>query len=685
MKRGVLLIFTALFVAISMFAGSKEKTDSLKKVLATQKDTVRVLTLVKLSQALLPVNRDSALHYALMLKKEAEAWGKPERICDAYVVVGTCYNGVGEKDSAMIFKRRALDVAAKVNYQKGIANACNDIGLYYQSAGLPDSAAIYILRSIGIREKANEEKALASSYTNLALIYRSQSYFDKALFYFKKAAALFRKYNQASNYALLLNNIAVTYDDQQKYDSALVFYKQSLAIRDSLEDERGISQCKLNIGVTYRNLLDFTRAEKFILEALALKIKLGEPQGEAYCRLDLALTYRLQRKLRQAEVEIVKADSLTVHSGEKEFRRDLYLEYAELYAALGKFDLALKSQKEYERLRDEIFNADKAKTLAEIQTKYETTKKEKENFELREAAAARELVLERERSQRLYLYAGIGILALILAFGIYAYMSRIKTNRLLNEKNGQITRQNGTLKELNKKLIVSEEELTVLNHTKDKLFSIISHDLSNPVKAIANYNQAMLARKESMTKEELVLSFEKLDQNIQPLQGFLDNLLHWSALQQSGLKIRKETFDVSSLIDETIALYAAHVQLKKIRIVTAITGAHEVHTDKNMFRLILRNLLNNAIKFSPERAEVEIKVRNEVEKTILVVTDRGSGISPAILESLRNGQPVESQKGTLAEGGTGLGVSLVREYLVKLGGEMQIESETGRTVFTVFL
>jgi signal transduction histidine kinase len=678
MNRFFVFLFSFLFPVSVLLAGPQKKIDSLLHALAGQKDTARVLTLIKLSQAYISVNKDSGFFYGMMLKREAEAWGNQKHISDAYVILGTCFYHLDKEDSAMFYKRKAIAVAQKANYPKGVANALNDIGLYKNDDGEIDSAVYFLIQATEIREKANDEKPLGASYLNLGFMYYSQKDFPNAMLYYKKAEKLFLKFGEMKNYSRDLNLIGAVYDEYKKYDSALVIYQRALSIRDSINDQQGISETEINIAVAYRNLSELSKSEDFLLKSLAIKKQLKDVGGEADCLLDLSETYRLEKKYPLAESGLQRADSLGKIGGTKELQRDVYGEFATLYAELQKFDKAFYYRGKFQEMKDSIFNEEKVKVLTDIQTKYETGKKERENIQLKEKEAVDALAIEKEQNRQLVLYAGIGILVVVLSLSFYAYRTKMKSNELLTEKNAQVSRHNKTLKELNAKLIESEEELTMLNETKDKLFSVISHDISNPVKAIANYNQAILSRINELTKEELAEALKKVNQSVQPLQGFIDNLLHWSLLQRKGATISPEKFSATELAEEIKLLYAPYASQKKIDLQNSISADIFLFTDKNMFRLVLRNLLSNAIKYSKESGVVKITTRNVNGNIQFSISDEGSGIEKSKISTILSGKKVVSERGTFSETGTGLGLSLVVEYLRLNKSDLKIESEVGR-------
>lgn len=680
--RKWLVLFFVCFVLFpcQMIAGGKEsKIDSLKGVLKSQKDTTRINTLLVLTKALLPVNKDSALSYGRMLMHTTLQNGEPKRICDAYVVVGTCFHHLHQEDSAMYYKRLGIQAGREGNYPKGQANAASDLGLYLKERGDLDSALYYILMSAEIREDNGDQKSLGVSYNNLAMVYYAKQDTATAIIYYRRAAALFATYRPDA-YPVALGNMGVLFDEVGKYDSAMYYYRLAMHLFDSLGNQEEYSRMMMNIGVSYKTLGRYEEAEKLFIDALKIKVEIEDMDGEALAALNLGQLYLITNRFELSETYLVRADSLAKKLGQKEIIRDIYQVYVELYSQTGRGALAVEYFGKFRDISKEILSEEQLRLTEEMKERFESEKKEKENLLLREQQRISEAAAEEDARQKKLLYAGLGVLIVVLGLSFYAYRTKIKSNQLLESKNEQISRQNSTLKELNKKLIESEEELTALNATKDQLFSIISHDLGNPVNALVNYNTVVQSKKEAMTKEELLQSLEKVNMTLRPLQEFLENLLQWSVQQKNGIRIRKEEFSITDVVDEIASLYSGSMDAKQLQMYTAAVGDVKVNTDKNITRLLLRNLIGNAIKFSPVGGRIDVGIDTTGGKLVLTVADNGVGIPKEKLDQIRQGGIITSERGTAMETGTGLGLNLVREFLNALGGKLEIESGSGRTV-----
>jgi signal transduction histidine kinase len=304
-------------------------------------------------------------------------------------------------------------------------------------------------------------------------------------------------------------------------------------------------------------------------------------------------------------------------------------------------------------------------TILKQQLNFDFEKKQladsiKTDSEKKYAEQINQAKLSKERNQKL-LYACITLLALLsVGFVFYQYKLKQKTNAQLNDINDKINKQNNTLKTLNKELIDSEESLQKSNSTKEQLISMMSHDLLNPITAITNYNQQIIHKvtntsTSSVTSEDLLSAFKNVDAAIQPMHSLLNNMLQWSAIQKDGVTAKLKTQDVSEIVKEIISIYRPQATLKYIKLIDTFDRDFVLNTDKSILSLILRNLLNNAIKYSGNGTQILIAT-NTVTKTI-TITDQGFGMSDEIIHYLNT-----KQLNKIQSKGTGLGLKLCFEF-----------------------
>jgi signal transduction histidine kinase len=245
-------------------------------------------------------------------------------------------------------------------------------------------------------------------------------------------------------------------------------------------------------------------------------------------------------------------------------------------------------------------------------------------------------------------------------------------------------------KELADKLLVSEkqlreyaDELKRLNATKDKLFSIIAHDLRNPFNALVNISEMLTTELEAGNNEETV-EFARMI-NSAAIQGYqlLLNLLDWSRQQGGNIVYKPRLFDMNNIINDNISLVALSAASKGITVEFVDKEKHVLNSDDAIFSTVFRNLLSNAIKYSYEGGHVFVETDKVGEIYTISVKDSGAGIPADRLDSLFSGDSVISTPGTNSEAGTGLGLMLCSDFVRLLGGEIWVKSVIGEgSVFT---
>lgn len=224
-------------------------------------------------------------------------------------------------------------------------------------------------------------------------------------------------------------------------------------------------------------------------------------------------------------------------------------------------------------------------------------------------------------------------------------------------------------------LRMQSEQLKHHNELKDKLFSIISHDLKGPILGVKEIVD--MAKKGMMSEGDMMEIMPELSKSVDGVTMLMENLLAWSRSQLKGEFMNKESFDIIKLIKQQKNLMEQIAASKEIRIEIEENRPLMVFADKNMIELVLRNLLNNSIKFCQRGDRIFLGVKSGNEEVRIYVKDTGIGISHHNLERLRSGDSF-STFGSNNETGTGLGLLLVRDYVVKNGGSLTIESEENR-------
>jgi signal transduction histidine kinase len=220
------------------------------------------------------------------------------------------------------------------------------------------------------------------------------------------------------------------------------------------------------------------------------------------------------------------------------------------------------------------------------------------------------------------------------------------------------------------------QQLTTANKVKERLLSIVSHDIKSPLNSLRGilniYNQGII------TAEEFKYYSKRIEDDLAKTSLLVDNILSWTANQLRGAKPKFERIDLKEIVNENIELFETIASAKKLSIKNELSKNHWVSFDRNILNLTLRNLISNAIKFSHEGEDIIIHGELTDKASLIRVIDFGVGMNNDILKTLLGSQATKSSEGTNNERGTGLGLSFCREYLQMAGGELEIDSAPGK-------
>lgn len=222
------------------------------------------------------------------------------------------------------------------------------------------------------------------------------------------------------------------------------------------------------------------------------------------------------------------------------------------------------------------------------------------------------------------------------------------------------------------------QELQELNATKDKFFSIIAHDLKSPFNSITGLSELIKNEAKFMDVETIEQFAGVIHSTSANTFKLLENLLEWASIQQSKIAFQPESLILRKIAGEVIDLSFEKASSKKIEVINDIPEGMIIIADKNMLKTVLRNLLSNALKFTPTNGQVRISAISEDKQIEIQVIDNGVGIKPEDLEKIFKIDSNYSQRGTENEKGTGIGLMLCKEFVEKHGGKIWVESEEGK-------
>jgi signal transduction histidine kinase len=347
--------------------------------------------------------------------------------------------------------------------------------------------------------------------------------------------------------------------------------------------------------------------------------------------------------------------------------RDTKRLIAEIYEKAGNYLQAMIYYKQTEQLADSIFNEGLTRRLATVNFEYQEEKRLAEIAVLKKEKG----IIAAQSRYRLFGIIGlVGILAgsiLLLLLLAKNSRERKRVNELLQQKNTEIENQAKELKEL--------------DTYKNKVLSVVGHDLRGPLGGIKALFELMQARE--MSPEDFYNLSDSLKQNIDEMYATTDNLLQWANAQMKRVNITAEIFTPRTAAEQIIKLVHPIASYKEIAIYNEIPQSLQIEADKNHFVIVLRNLVSNALKFTRTKGYVELLAVVKDGYIEFCVKDNGVGIAPVILQNLNsNTDNTLSKDGLGGEKGTGLGLKLCKDFVELNGGKLWIESElnTGTSI-----
>ncbi len=604
-------------------------------------------------------------------------------------------------DSTLIMLNEAYELSKKSNYYKGQSKALNSQGNYYSNIGNLEKAYELLNESLSTANQFSLQREKIDAINFIGLAQWQEGKNGLALTNFLEALPIAEQINDTYMMGVLNDNIALLYDDYKDYETALAFNEKSRKISLANNFDVSAAQTLLNMAVIYRKQKKYDLATKSVDECIivfkngnvidwlsfsyenkgsialekhhyieakdwfekAMKIcdEIDFNIGYTQTYKGLAESYLGLSNLEMAEFYGLKAlkvsEELKIFENVKTSNALL----AKIYHEKGDLLKAYEYQSEYLKLFEKSSLEDYQKGLGVLKSEIKFEDQKKLLIEENKSAIAQ---------QRLYIFGAFAALLVLGTFLILLY----RTHKIQKKYNHQ-------LQEKQTELIKHETELQEANDTKDKLFSVIAHDLRGPINSL----QALIKLyvDDSLSKVEVDMILPKALHDINGISDMLNNLLVWARTQMSGSMIKPSNLNLETLVNENIKLLNPLAEKKNITLTSTIPTNMISFSDRDHIDIVLRNLLSNAIKFTNEKGEVTISAIELPDKYQIKVKDNGVGMSTEAQTKLFDKNNTNTTYGTNNEKGTGLGLSLSKEMVESNGGEIWVEStlNEGTSIF----
>lgn len=572
---------------------------------------------------------------------------------------------------ACFYGTQALKAAEKFNLLDEIASINNYLGVFKRNQNHYTKALNHFFVALQLADSLNNKVEIGYAHNNIGDIFRRLDNDSLAILNFSKALKVFKEIKRDRGIAYCYNQLSLLYIDIHDYEKALYYNNESVKLRKKLNDWVGIASNYLISGEIYTQKTDYIMAEAYYKRAMEINKRLDQKYGIGFTYNYLGRLYNIKEQYREAIPYLIKGMKI----GE-ELKSQLIINHSSkqlslAYEKLGNIEKAYKYYKLYKISGDSLYNEENTKSITQLTMQFEFDKQQLQ----KEREAQQKL-----KKQKLILNLALAGLffTLITAFLLYrSYNVKKKANELLNEKNTQINEQKEELVQINAQLKNSEQKIRAVNVTKDKFFSIIAHDLRSPFNTIFGFTNLLYKDVEEYDKSTIKNFLLKILSVTDNAYKLLQNLLDWSMSQTGSLKYNPIDFDLFSLINDTIELLHSTAAEKEIKIESQIEKDCIVHGDLDMISTICRNLISNAIKFTPRNGNITISCYKKEAKAIVTFADTGVGINNENISRLFKIETKFRTDGTEQEKGTGLGLILCKEFVERHGGKIWVESIEG--------
>ena len=664
---------------LSIFIGfsQTDDIDNLTLELAFQEqDSLKVETSLKLIKLLYNINDyERALEYILKSEKLSNNINYNKGIAEITYYKSLIYAQKNDYINAVSGYNKSKALFNSLNDTLSVAKVNNSIGLIEIKRGNYNKGLQFSLAAIKELEKRNLVKDLNLAYSSLAKAYYNINLHEKALEFYLKALDVQLKTNDVYAINESHSKLAELYSNKKEHRKAIEYYEKVLESSASDNDSiKGYVFPKL--GGEYLKFNDYDKATKYLIQGYNINTRIQNKAGLLLALNNLGDLNLKQGRLNIAEKQLLDAGELAKSLKNKTELLRHYKLMKSLDSTRRRFDRAFVWQREYYELNNSLKKSEfkpviNKEKLFDIEVNSNLDKKPKQdNNSINKSVLPNNTEINKTIDKyKFFLYALLALLIVVLTLLVLVYLKRnsnIKYTQDLEEKNVKIQIQNEAFLEQTK-------HLENVNNVKDKLFSIVSHDLKDSLSSINGFID--LLKDGSLSREEFDNLIPELSENANNASLLLFNLLNWSKSQMQSLEPKPSLFDIQEVFETKLRLIEQRMESKGIDLIDHSLRDF-AYADRSMFEIVIQNLLANALKFCKSGDTITVSNHISNGTCIVSVADTGIGISKENISKLFNDSTFTTM-GTDNEKGTGLGLSICKELVELNQGKIWVESTQG--------
>ena len=612
-KNSIQLLLYGFLPFISLFACAQQTHQQLLESLENKKksnkqiDTSYITLLVDLEEAYFHQNPAKFGTYIDTIKNLSNRLHFPKGLVNGYRFESMVAFRKSNYDLSQVLARKALNIAMPLKDPKMIAFCYERLGSVnirttVNDAGNIKKAIYYFKQQLFWAAKTNDPLLIATAYQYLGIGHIEAGNYDEALKVLNQGRIVLKGYNLPYFEGYIFNQLGNVFIKKREYKKALVYLKQSELLAHKFHINKLKSHVFYHLGTAYFGLKQLDEAEKYLLQ-----------------HLSFAHQEQITRVLPSLEI-------LSNINIEKK-----------------KYQKALLYSKKYISIKDSIVTAEKNRAFMDLQIKYETQQKNRENkiLQLENASI--------QQQNRWHLIISLVVVALLL-------MSLFLTLQLYRSRNA----------------------LANSNRIKDKMFAIIAHDLKRPAVSFQNLIRTLNFLIKNQRYDQLVILGGQAETMATEMNLMLDNIFRWSLREKEGVLLKVSNVELESVLKDLKEEFQHLAEVRQIQFLVDAKNNIQVSTDPTLLLIILRNLVSNAFKFTHQNGEILISSTQSELYTEITVQDNGIGIPVEIQQKLFSQDVTVSRKGLNDERGLGLGLIICKELAKYLKATIKFESQVSK-------
>jgi signal transduction histidine kinase len=564
-----------------------------------------------------------------------------------YELLGSEFENIYQAAEAAEAYQQAVTLCRKSeNKEDKLSSLLYRYSVMATYAGDYDNAITALDETLKHTEQHPNEVLRARTLMQTGMVCFFQQEWDKALYFYQQALNAAEKLKNKEGISIAYNNIANIYQKQQQPQQAFAYYNKALKMQRELADSASMCNCMMNIATNHLEQNQLKEVFGPLNEALDIAEKIGDNEIIALCYMHLGVLFSKTGEIEKANEMFIQAEKLSLETGYERVRQEVLHKASDAYLEAGDYKSAYEYLKKSQSLADTLMNQQMLVKTQEFEIRYKSKESESK------------LALYKQRLKTLHQQQTfLAVILLLLTTLVVMLVINRRRSRAKNRK----------LKEL--------------NETKDKLFSIISHDLKSPAMAQKVAIDTMIQQADKYDTETLTM-LKAFNHATESQLALLQNLLNWANMQTGKMAYNPIPFNFCETIAKNLELYAVSARNKGLQFISDLPEKCLVQADRQMINTIVRNLLNNAVKFSEPNGIIRVALSSHDNFTRFSISDKGVDMPQEQIEELLVDGKTTSRDGTHGEKGSGLGLIICKELLEKNNSQLEIDSHKNKTTFS---